>query len=108
MSMYLISSESMHQQLRKEGRRNENEMQKLFASNQRLKKVNSCFLYDVINLLLSETTSFLFLFRCITSGQLFFLHFGSFMSGFTTKNRRSFHGYKTAKRAFRISKSFIA
>lgn len=73
MSMYLISLEYLHQQLRKEGRRNENEMQKLFASNQRLKMVNSRFLYDITNLLLSETTSFLFffLFWCITSGQLF-------------------------------------
>lgn len=72
MSMYLISSEYMHQQLRKEGRRNENEMQKLFASKERLKMVNSCFLYDIINLLLTQATFFLF--WCVTSGQLCFLH----------------------------------
>jgi hypothetical protein len=109
LCLCLISSEYMHQQLRKEGRRNENEMQKILASNQRLKMVNSRFLYDIINLLLTETT-FLFSFSFLVYyfWTIIFLTFGFFLSGFTTKNRRSFHVYKTAKRAFRISKSFIA
>jgi hypothetical protein len=111
LCLCLISSEYMHQQLRKEGRRNENEMQKILASNQRLKMVNSRFLYDIINLLLTETT---FLFSFFFFGVLLLDNYFSyilvffFLSGFTTKNRRSFHVYKTAKRAFRISKSFIA
>lgn len=51
MSIYLISLEYLHQQLRKEKRRDAHEMQKLLASNQRLKMVKPCFLYDDISLL---------------------------------------------------------
>ena len=51
MSIYLISLEYLHQQLRKEKRKNAYEMQKLLASNQRLKMVKPCFLYDDISLL---------------------------------------------------------
>lgn len=36
----------MHQQLKKEGRKNEHEMHKLLDSNQRLKKVNLYFFYN--------------------------------------------------------------
>ena len=51
ISIYLISLEYLHQQLRKEKRKNAYEMQKLLASNQRLKMVKPCFLYDDISLL---------------------------------------------------------
>ena len=51
ISIYLISLEYLHQQLRKEKRKNAYEMQKLLASNQRLKMVKPCFLYDNISLL---------------------------------------------------------
>jgi hypothetical protein len=37
----------------------------------------------------------------------YFPIFGPFMSGFTTKDRRSFCGHKTAKRAVRISKGLV-
>ena len=112
MSIYLISLEYLHQQLRKEKRKNAYEMQKLLASNQRLKMVKPCFLYDNISLL--------FFFwegggrgcggvgegKWVPSGNLF-SYLWSFCAGLTTKDRRGICGHKTAKRADRISKGFV-
>lgn len=78
-------------QLKKEGRRNEYEMHKLLALNQRQKMVSwSCLGWYG----LPSSREIL---------PTFFYH----VLGFATRNRRSFYGYKTAKRAFRMSKGFL-
>ena len=97
LCLCLISSEYMHQQLRKEGRRNENEMQKILASNQRLKMVNSCFLYDIINLLLTETT---FLFSFFFFGVLLLDNYFSYILVFLCQvlQRKTEEAFMSTKR----------
>lgn len=76
-------------QLKKEGRRNEYEMHKLLALNQRQKMVSCCS----DHLLWSWT-------KDIPTNNVF-------LSGIAKENRRGVFGYQKAKRTFGISKGFL-
>lgn len=72
-------------------------MQKILASNQRLKMVNSCFLYDIINLLLTETT---FLFSFFFFGVLLLDNYFSYILVFLCQvlQRKTEEAFMSTKR----------
>lgn len=80
----------IHNQLKKEGRRNEYEMHKLLALNQRQKMV-------------SWFTSV----AAVVYFLLFIPLFYMFIAGIAKEDRRSFLGYKKAERTSGISKGFL-
>lgn len=104
--VYVLNFFGIHASTAKEGRKEEWEWDaKAICFEGKTK--DGKFMFSLWYYKPTTYSSHFFSFLVCNFWTIMFLTCCRFMLGFTTKNRRSFHGYKTAKRAFRISKSFI-